>query len=346
MRMFPLISHCAGILLILLFSLLSVFSFPATDTTTANASVDVSQPGAPSPVHPYDVEGENLNLSLRHDGQKRSYLLHVPQNVYPGERTPLIVVLHNRGGTAKRMMRITEGQFNLKADREGYLVVYPEAIDRQWNLGWHTQGASNRKGIDDVGFVETLISTLQSSYQIDTERIFIVGMSHGGMMAFRLACAMPGTFRAIATVTATLPENMLPMCAENQGTSLLMINGTDDPIVPYEGGAMEMGRRITANVLSTEETVAHWLETSNCPSHAEKDVLPDINNKDGTTVNRYSYTGCSSDVRVRLYEIEGGGHTWPGGKQQRRESRIGRASKEIDACEQIWSFFGQFAALR
>ena len=104
-----------------------------------------------------------------------------------------------------------------------------------------------------------------------------------------------------------------------------------------------MARR--PEILSTDATIDHWLGVNACPLHSEKKMIPDAARQDDTTVTKYLYSGCTSGARVALYRVEGGGHTWPGGRQYLREDRIGKTSRDIDACEEIWSFFADFAGL-
>jgi polyhydroxybutyrate depolymerase len=95
-------------------------------------------------------------------------------------------------------------------------------------------------------------------------------------------------------------------------------------------------------VISTEATVAHWLKKNQCPIHSKKVLLPDVAPEDETTVTHYTYNGCKPRVNVELFRIEGGGHTWPGGKQHLREDHVGKTSRDINACDEIWRFFQQF----
>ena len=122
----------------------------------------------------------------------------------------------------------------------------------------------------------------------------------------------------------------------------MVVNGTDDPLFPYQGGTITHFGTERGEVISTEATVSHWLEKNGCPSHSEKQVLPDTSRRDETTVTKYIYSECESGTNVMLYRIEGGGHTWPGGRQYLRESRIGKTSHDINGCEEIWDFFEMF----
>ena len=120
------------------------------------------------------------------------------------------------------------------------------------------------------------------------------------------------------------------------------MNGTEDPQMPYDGGTISVFGVERGEVISTRATVDHWLELNGCPAHSKKKMLPDVSRHDETTVTSYQYSGCQTGVNVALYRVEGGGHTWPGGRQYLREDRIGKTSRDINACDEIWRFFSRF----
>lgn len=300
-----------------------------------------------SSVHDIAAFGRNDVPESRHTlnfyGAERSYSLHEPTGTYEIDRYPLIVVLHGGGGSARSIVRLTQGHFNKIADREGAYVVYPEGVRKFWNEGRNLPlSYAHRNDVDDVAFIRSLIQDLSEKYPIDKERVFVTGMSNGGLMAFKLACELPDLITAIAPVTASLPRDIVNECSNVRGTSLIIINGTEDPYMPYQGGMITVFDAERGEVISTRETVRYWLEKNGCPMHSEKKMMPDNDRKDGTTVTVYAYSGCQTGVRVVLYRVEGGGHTWPGGRQYLKETQVGRTSRDINACEEIWSFFQSF----
>ena len=281
--------------------------------------------------------------SIRFEGVERSFTLFEPSGSYEKSSFPLIVVLHGGGGNAKGMVRLTQGGFNDIAEREGAYVVYPEGVRRHWNEGRDLPlSYAHRANINDVGFIETLVKKLTVEFPIDPEKVFVTGMSNGGLMAYRLACARPDLFAAIAPVTASIPKDILDACEASPGTGLMVVNGTDDPQMPYDGGEISVFGATRGEVISTPATIDHWLRLNGCPAHSQKKMLPDVSRHDETTVTRYFYSGCDTGVKVALYRVEGGGHTWPGGRQYLREERIGKTSRDINACEEIWRFFEHF----
>ena len=237
------------------------------------------------------------------------------------------------------MVRLTNGRFNQLADRDGFFVAYPQGIDKSWNEGRPDKiSGAQRKGIDDVGFFRALIEHLVYEYPIDSDRIFVTGISNGGLMSLRLGCSLPDKIRAIAPVTASIPSAILPLCRSESGVSLAVFNGTEDPLVPYNGGQITVFRRQRGEVLSTDETIRIWRKKNRCTSEARVTELPNIT-ADGTRVIKIEYSQCKNESKVLLYRIDGGGHTWPDGRQYLPVRRIGRTTRDINGCDAIWEFF-------
>jgi polyhydroxybutyrate depolymerase len=278
--------------------------------------------------------------NFNHDGQVRQYILYQPsfKIEHSGER-PLLLVLHGGGGKNRGMLRITNRRFNELADRDGFFAVYPQGIDKSWNDGRPDKiSDAHRKGIDDVGFLRALIEDLIARYPIDAKRIFVTGISNGGLMSYRLGCSLPDKIRAIAAVTAQIPAAIAPLCRSESAVSLAIFNGTEDPLVPYNGGQITVLGRQRGAVLSTDETIRIWRLKNRCSPEADVTELPDVVD-DGTRVTKIEYSRCKNESKVVLYRIEGGGHTWPDGRQYLPVKWVGRTSRDINGCDEIWQFF-------
>ena len=279
-------------------------------------------------------------VAFSHNDLERNYILYSPtlKPTHTGRR-PLLLVLHGGGGTNRGMIWLTQERFNELADRDGFFVVYPQGIDKSWNDGRPDKiSGAHRKNIDDVGFFEALIEHLTTQHPIDSERVFVTGISNGGLMSFRLGCSLPDKIRAIAPVTAQIPAAIEPLCRSESAVSLAVFNGTEDPLVPYDGGQISVLWKKRGEVLSTNETIRIWRKKNRCTSPAMTTALPDIA-ADGTRVTQIEYSRCNDDSKVVLYRIEGGGHTWPDGRQYLPKRRIGRTSRDINGCDAIWEFF-------
>jgi polyhydroxybutyrate depolymerase len=184
-----------------------------------------------------------------------------------------------------------------------------------------------------VGFFQLLIDSLAGFYAIDRQRIFVAGMSNGGHMAYRLACDLPDKIAGIAAVAALLPAELKP----SQPVPTLIIAGMDDPIVPYKGGAVQVGMMQRGVVRSAMETLRIWSEANRCGGEPTTELLDDVDPRDRMSVQQTFYRDCVA--AVMLYTVIGGGHTWPGGQQYLNEQMIGRTCRDIDANRVIWNFF-------
>ena len=280
--------------------------------------------------------------SLFHGGIKRTYMVHVPAIYKSDKRVPLFIVLHGGGGNGEKAEKIS--RISGLSNREGFILVYPDAVGRNWNDGRDVNKyLSHRKNIDDVGFISALIDKISTEYAIDPERVYVSGASNGGMMAHRLACELTGKIAAIAPVIAAMPENLVGRCSPSRPIPVVMVNGTADPLVPWEGGYVRfIGRKKYGKILSVPDTVQFWVSHNRCQTGPVKTWLPDTDPDDGTRVRKTVFGGCKKGAEVVLYEIQGGGHTWPGGRRSVPEFISGKSTNEIDADRIIWDFFRQY----
>ena len=267
--------------------------------------------------------GEPRSLVI--DGDSRRYYLHLPPGWRRDHPAPLVLVFHAGGGRARDIAPHTG--FSRAADREGFVVAYPQGLRGRWNDGRGFPTATH----DDVGFVRALLDTLGRELAIDPKRVYATGISNGAMFVYRLACDLPGTFAAIAPVAGGFPAELAPACGHVAPVSVLAFQGTADPLMPYLGGGAGQRR-----VLSAERSVGFWATLAGCTGTPVTTDEPD-RAADGTRVRHTTYLGCREGRAVELYTIEGGGHTWPGGPTAGR--RVGRVSREIDATAVIGGFF-------
>ena len=260
----------------------------------------------------------------------RHYHVHIPATYDTSRSFPLLIALHGRLGTGKKMIKQTD--FNRIADRERFIVVYPEGFKRGWADGRGITHA-DKQGVNDVAFIDKLIKVLQGKLSIDHTRIYIAGHSNGGFMAQRLAIERSHQFAAIAVVAASLSEWLASRFTPSRPMPVSFINGTDDPVTPYEGGRQPGGAR----VLSVEDTVKIWAHFNGCNKSPEVQEIHGING--ATLVSVFTYVSCQNHSQVKLYKIKGGGHVWPGEAEGLSSSGVGKLSAGIDASEKIWKFF-------
>ena len=273
--------------------------------------------------------------SIVHDGRTRSYRIHVPTNT--DKFSALLLVLHGGGGTAKHMEEeLTKKRFNTLSDTHKFVVVYPDGIENRWNDG-RTQN-NPVTHIDDVGFLTKIIDDITHEFDIDTGRVFVTGISNGGQMSYRLACERTEKIAAIAPVVSSLHEDLYHTCTPLQPISVFIIAGTEDPLVPYDGGDITLLKKKYGTVVSMNDAVTFWVTHNNCSPNPVVSVLPDTD-PDGCIVTRKEYTHGDNNTHVLFYSIEGGGHTWPSGGKYLTETIVGKICYDFNACEHIWDFF-------
>ncbi len=178
------------------------------------------------------VSFENVG-TITVGGLQRTYRVYVPDSLDESRAAPLIIALHGGGGSGRGMIDLTQGGFNTLADESGFVVVYPDAAEKNWNDGRGIERyRSQRENIDDVGFISALIDKLADQLNIDLNRVYVIGMSNGAIMSFRLACELSDKIAAIAPVCGSMPENFSAVYTAQRTMPVMMINGIDDPLVP------------------------------------------------------------------------------------------------------------------
>lgn len=273
--------------------------------------------------------------SLSVNGAERTYLLHLPTSYPTDEEVPLLLAFHGGGGDGEGMEKLTH--LSEVSDREGFIVVFPDGMNRQWNDG----RPEINPGVDDISFVLKLLDDLEGKYNIDRGRIYATGISNGGFFCFRLACELHGVIAAIAPVGCLMGEALAQKTPSPQPIPIMLTFGEDDPLVPQEGGEIRGFGKERGSVLSFRATVSFWVKANSCSPSPTVNYEPDKISGDGTRVRREVYSAEGAGSELILLVIEGGGHTWPGGLQYLPERTIGKTCRDIDASEAIWDFLSQ-----
>ena len=181
----------------------------------------------------------NHDLSLSVNGLARTYILRVPPAARRGQPLPLLIVLHGGGGSGQKMQRFLG--FDAYADERGFYAAYPDSYRSSgrraahWNDGRGTEATS---GVDDVKFLLEMIADIGRRVPLDKHRVYVTGASNGGMMAYRLGCETAGVLAGIAPMIANIPQPIFEVCAPAAPLNFLAVNGSADPLIPLEGGAV------------------------------------------------------------------------------------------------------------
>ncbi len=274
------------------------------------------------------------------ENRDREYRVHVPPSYDDKTSVPLVVALHGAGMTLSLMAYLTG--FNTLADREGFIVVYPKGTNKKWSSGVNLPDFPGYDTpVDDVGLVGRIVSEMERNYRIDPRRIYVTGVSNGGMLSHLVACRFSRRIAAAAPVIGTISEKSLPDCKPEAPVPMLMINGTDDPIVFWKGGPLFNNDQ--ARILPVSTVVDFWLRNNGCGPQPETVQLPHHGSQCGTRTRIDRYHGPTARSDVTLYAVERGGHTWPGGPLIQKQWALGRASRDFKAAEVIWQFFKEHA---
>ncbi len=266
---------------------------------------------------------------VRVDGDSRTYLLFVPDEPSPSAGRPLVYVLHGGGGTARGMARSIGAEIHALAEIESALIVYPQAIDRSWDFGEGVVSERMDQRRDDLKFLTGLASVIERRHKINRQRIYATGISRGGQASYFLACKSPGFLAAIAPLTMPLPAFLEDDCRAASRIPILVMNGTADPLVPYNGGPITVGRKERGDVMSTAETMSLFRRKNGCGSSTTRQAVG--------RVDVITWQNCREPTV--LYRVNGGGHTWPGGKQYLPVRVVGPVNRDISATSEIWRFF-------
>jgi polyhydroxybutyrate depolymerase len=263
-------------------------------------------------------------------GLQRSFRVHVPASVAVRGGLPVVVALHGAGGNGAQFEQ--QSQLSAAADREGFVVVYPDGSGRTklltWNAGTCCTYARDN-GIDDVAFMASLFDALVARYRIDPQRVFVTGFSNGAMLAYRLGCELADRIAAIAPVSGAMNTDT---CVPSRALPVLVVHGTADPIVPYDGGPPT--RQILPGVepfenRSVSDAVSFWTGRDRCP--------PTPVRVTAGAVNHAAYGPCADGTQIDVHTIEGGGHAWPGGGKVRGQAD--EPPPQPDASLLILGFF-------
>ncbi|MFC7526552.1 alpha/beta hydrolase family esterase [Parapedobacter sp. GCM10030251] len=261
-------------------------------------------------------------------GRARTFNVHLPPQYGEGDSLlPLVIGLHGTGGSAVQFAR--NYHFSEKADEAGFVAVYPNGVRSDGRLGIRTWNAGSccdfamRENVDDVGFISALIDRLLNEYHIDTKRVYVAGMSNGGMLAYRLAAEIPEKIAAIAPVSCSMVFD--PPAEQSRPVPIIHLHSVLDEIIPYSGGTNSLGYHFPP----VDSVLNVWVARNGCLP------APQVTEGVGYTVKQW--VDESGSPFVVHYLTEDGGHSWPGGEQARPQAAP--PSQAIDANELMWEFF-------
>jgi polyhydroxybutyrate depolymerase len=317
--------------------------------------------------------GQDMKETVTVEDVARTFVVHLPKSYDSKQKYPVVLILHDADNDALDMIRLSRFDAtadehgviavypnalrrrwtNLEADapqqnRGGYGGRHGGmggggmggggmggGMGRQrGGQGGGGRGAGRQSG-NDLAFFNAMLDQLDTEYSVDDSRVFATGFSDGGFMDFQLGCNLANRIAAIAPVGAEMAKSQEEFCKNwtFRPVALLMINGTEDPVLPYKG------RSAPPSTISAPDTAKDWAKTAGCAKSAQRTTLPP-RASGGLQTNVDSYSDCTQGTEVMLYSIVDGGHFWPGGEQPYvPANKIGKSSDDLEANELIWKFF-------
>ena len=267
------------------------------------------------------AKSQIINDSILVEGHYRTFHFLKPAKA----NASLIFVLHGSGGNGLQN-RGGAKKIEAIAPTENILLVYPDGYKKFWNECRKTaNSAANLENINENAFFSLMIEYFEKQYKINAKKIFAVGTSGGGHMAYKLGLTMPEKFKAITAIIANLPDTNNIDCVEKHvPIPVMIINGTVDKINPYEGGEVIIQNNLSLGfVRSTNRTFDYWSSLAGYKGNPKMENIPDNDPNDGKTIERYTFKE-KNKPEVTLLKVIGGKHDYP---------------NDIDVYLETWEFF-------
>lgn len=291
--------------------------------------------------------GIHRDQAIEIAGVSRQYDFFMPANTGE-EDLPLVFLFHGSRSDTDALTGATLSKAPFAvwmdiAESEKVILVYPQGdTAADGNTGWNDcrSDATSNPTVDDVSFVRELIDTFSAQLAVDTDRVFATGISNGGHMSLRLALELSDRIAAVAAVSAAMPA--AGCTTPVNPVSVLFMNGTLDPLLPYDGGEVAAGTAGRGTVLSAQASVDFWVAFNQTSTQPIVRSFDDQNLDDSSTVRSLTYAAGIEDTEVVLYEINGGGHLEPSIQEQYRgfvENSLGAQNHDIEMSTEIWEFF-------
>ena len=253
--------------------------------------------------------------TIIHEGVNREYVLYVPDSYDGSFSVPVVLNFHGFSGDAYQYMN--EADMRILSESENFILIYPQGLDLDGEPHWNAcpNGGDNKSDVDDFGFIETLIEEISSNYNIDLERIYAVGYSNGGMMAYGLANHKSELIAAVASVSGAMLDCIGPA---SHPMPVIHLHGTDDLDLPYNGDNFYN---------SVQNTIDYWTNFNN----TNTEPIVNFDNSGEITIEHYVYDKGNNSVSVEHYKYIGGDHVW-----------FMSTFQGQNASELVWNFLSRY----
>ena len=288
-------------------------------------------------------EGLQVHNTIVSGGIPRTYHLYIPNE---GSNQALVILLHGGGGNNDDLIGLGNVKAPYKvwlslAKQNNFMVAAPNATfgstdERMWN-DCRSDAEGNAMS-DDVGFIEDMLDEIESNYDYNENKTYVMGTSNGGHMSIRLAEEIPDRITAFTAVVAANSANS--QCTQSSvPVSAMFMNGTQDPILPYNGGEMISNRGL---VYSADESVDYWVNKNGTSTTPIIENISNNNPDDGCHAVKYTYQNGTNGTEVVLYQIVDGGHAEPSIQERYRNfylAVVGNQNGDFEMANAVWDFF-------
>ncbi|HEV7378483.1 MAG TPA: PHB depolymerase family esterase [Dyadobacter sp.] len=236
----------------------------------------------------------------------------------------LVFAIHGSGGNAANFMKNAQ-ELEKRAESDQFIVAYPQGYKSFWNeCRKHSVAEANKIDINEQAFFQGLINYFEDKYGIDKKKVFASGFSGGGQMAYKMGITMPETFKAICAMVANMPTEENMDCIESKKpVATMIINGTADPVNPYEGGEMKSAGLTLGNVQSTDQSFKYWAKLAGYKGQPKKSTVPDPDTTNQITIDKYTFKE-KRKPEVTLLKVNNGKHEF---------------QSDMDFFSAAWDFF-------
>lgn len=290
------------------------------------------------------------------DGQNRYFKIYIPKGIE--DTAPAVMLFHHENKSMNNLFDNEAGGFaewpNL-ADREKVILIIPNGINpmtgdadgnnQKWNdCRKDSESQSMLSTANDIDFIEKLIDWSKNNLQIDKNRLYAAGVSNGGMMVYRLTIELGDKLAGAAVFLANMSADS--ECDKpNTPIPIFIMNSTDDPMIPFEGGMITGNRGL---VHSAEETLNIWVKLNylNTQKRTNK-YLTDLDPDDGSRIIKNEFNRPLDNLPVAFYVVVNGGHTVPSIKYSVPEALskdlLGKQNRDIEGAVEAWKFLRNFS---
>ena len=310
------------------------------------------QNGGPEKTEP---AGEWTESSLRVGSLERWFRVYRPRKL--PEHPPAVLLLHGGTQSMRKIFALRAGgtrAWTSVCDREGAVLIVPNGVNPQTgdtrgdNQNWNDLRSSKsdrNSTADDVSFILQLLDEMVRTHGLDKGRIYVTGASNGGMLTYRLLIEAPERFAAGAAFIALLPADLRGLEPPPKPTPLLILNGTEDPLVRWEGGPI---RGQTEKLMSAESHRDWWIRANRAQGNGvREEALPDASPDDGCRIYRTLHPAQTGGAPVLFLKVQGGGHTLPSRTHTLPDNAmvrrlIGPVCRDAEGAELAWEFMSRY----